>query len=434
MIDRLILRFWHPHVYQITNPQAFANPLYGYGINWNVSYTKDVAAGYYPTVVLNKYKQDYPPYLTQKVLKVSCSLPKIVYGNNLFELEDLDLTTVCSVLSDKLNQMGVSLSPNYISTVTDIASIEYGKNFYTGHIPVNFILQELYRAHPLNSYMDVSRIKFCNGGEELVFYSPGYEVVFYDKAKELKKELAYRKCVLPDKLADEIRQDKFNVFRMEVRFHNSTVRTAAFKEIGISEEYNASLQQLFSRTVSRKVLNYYWQRISRTARLVPLSCFTPAYELQGMYHGAGKRLKPQQLLARLGMHCLLRECGYKATRETLQRIGSSNPAGFIKQNVGPTWKLTNKLDIWRFFDRALSRFKCMKEKCWKRANRRLSAPYFKHTEPMLSISVVAKILNVENKVVRSEIKRGVLRAKKIGIRRCRVSRQALAEYLQDSEP
>lgn len=425
MIDVVTLYFWDPKTYQVLAPMSFQGNIKYLGIHQH-EYNYKPHKTYYPHVEIRKYIAPYPKSVTTSLV-VKVSLPKLVYGNNLMELVDGDFQTCCTKLSDILYQMGILITPQQIAQYGDVRGFEYGKNLLTDRIPVSFILSEISRAQPIHHCMDIQRVAYQNGGEKLVLYSKGYELVFYDKTKELQKELKQPYCYLPVPLKAAVQKNQINVLRMELRFHNRKSWQKMLYPY-CSQIRFATFQDIFSSRLARAILLHYWHQVSDSVRKTPMESFDPAFELWRMSQGVGKKLKPQALMARLGTNYLMRGAGYHKAKETLKRLGFSNPSMFLRANTGSVSRVNWRMDIWRFLDHSLSRFKCLTPNKWIRLKQRSSSVWFKRYEPLLTVEEVARQLNVSVQVIRQEIRRNLLPAYKIG-KSLRISRAALASYL-----
>lgn len=427
MIDVVTLYFWDPKTYQVYSPALFQGDINYLGIHQHVyNYHNPDKKTYYPRVKIRKYISEYPKRLTT-LLGVKVSLPKLVYGNNLMELTDGDFDMCCAKLSDVLFQMGVRITPEKVANCADVRGFEYGKNILIGRIPVPFALNEFSRAMPIQHCMDIQRVPYQNGGEKLVFYSKGYEVVFYDKTKELQKEIRQPHCQLPEHFKTVIQGNQINVLRMELRFH----RPESWKKLLYPYDHTirmATFEDVFRRKIARSILLDYWHRISDNARKVPMNVFDPAFELWRIATYSRGKLKPQALLAKLGTNYLLRGAGYHEAVRSLKRLGFSNSALFLRQNTGAISRINWRFDVWRFIDHSLNRFVCLTPNKWMHLKKRTSAVWFKRYEAFLTVKEVAQQLNVSPKVVRNEIHRKRLQAYDIG-NRLRISRTALAAYL-----
>ena len=427
MIDVATLYFWDPRTYQVHAPALFQGDIKHLGIHQHVyNYKNPDKKTYYPRVEIRKYISEYPKRLTT-LLVVKVSFPKLVHGNNLMELTDGDFYTCCAKLSDVLFQMGIRITPQKIASCADVRGFEYGKNILTGRVPVPFVLSELSRAMPRQHCMDVQRVHYQNGGEKLVFYSAGYEIVFYDKTKELQKEIKQPHCQLPEHLKTAIENNQINILRMELRFH----RPESWKKLLYPYDHMirmATFVDVFRRKIARGILLHYWHAISDPIRKAPINVFDPAFELWRIAKGSKKKLKPQALMAKLGTNYLRRGAGHHEAVRSLERLGFSGPSDFLKRNTGAVSRINWRFDVWRFIDHSLNRFVCLTPNKWMHLKKRTSAVWFKRYEAFLTVKEVAQQLNVSTKVVRNEIHRKRLPAYDIG-RRLRISRTGLAAYL-----
>lgn len=425
MMDVVTLFFWDPKMYQVYDATLFEGGIQHLGTHQHV-YNYKSHKTYYPHVELRQYIPTYPKKLTT-LLVVKVSLPKLLYGNNLMELSDADFQQCCIKLSDILHQMGLIITPQQIAQYGDVRGFEYGKNILTGRIPVSFILSEISRAQPIQHCMDIQRVAYQNGGEKLVFYSKGYELVFYDKAKELQEQFKRPYCYLPVYLKEAIQKYQMNVLRVELRFHKrKSWQKMLFPYC--RQLRSASFQDMFSSRLARCALLHYWHKVSDFVRKNPIESFDPAFELLRIAQGAGKNLKPQALMARLGTNYLVRSAGYHKAKEILKRLKFSNPSMFLRENIGTIGRVNWRMDVWRFLDHTLSRFVCLTPNKWTLIKRRASAKWFKRYEPFLTVEEVAQQLNVSVKTILQAVHRQLLSAYKIG-KFLRISRCALAAYL-----
>ena len=258
-------------------PDMFCSPIKDFGTHYHVYNRKPPKDGkYYPQVIFRRYIGGYPERERTKLI-VKCSVPKLIHGSNIMEVTDNDLNTVCTVISQRLDVMGITVNPADIYSAS-LDGFEYGKNILTGRIPVQFILSEIYRSKPIHSTMDIQRVAYENGGEKVVFYSTGYEIVFYDKTYEIQNEIEHKQCKLPEHLQQEIKSGRLNVLRMEFRFHNRNGWVAVLKKYNPSIRY-CDFSDLFSRKAAQWVLHKYWHKISDQARETPIDVFDPAFEL-----------------------------------------------------------------------------------------------------------------------------------------------------------
>ena len=226
MLDTVVLVLQAPS-FTISNPNAFSPHIQ--------TYPQFTSRGYV-SCVQNPTAQDrqenvYKPCLTHTMrivrgaikttLAVQYSIPKLLYFNNLDEVTDDALEQVIHILRAKLLDMGVEVHPTSLR-LAPISVIHYSKNIILppGMTP-SMIMSQLAKLDiPLTFSIDHTRFK--NAGHGINMYSKSFEVVFYDKIKDLQKGLktpfdsdpmAYQQSLFdPQERAREA-----SILRLEVR-------------------------------------------------------------------------------------------------------------------------------------------------------------------------------------------------------------------------
>lgn len=436
MIDKVKVRDYS-YSYNITDLSVFTHvPYWDYmGKNWHRNNKEKTLSGYYPHVVLNRYIEDYSGAFKQ-VLEMEFSLPKLLFGNNLYELCNADRNQVYQALQTKLQAMSIGMNLINIQNL-DVCYVEYAKNFYTGDKPVSYILQELNRAKPLTSYMDVEKIVYANGGEALSFRCKGYSVLFYDKGLEVVKELNHTLNIKDPAVYQLFTGNKRppNILRMEVRFHDRvTLKTFLQDHQLVSSRKLAQgvrLQDIFSKQISQYVLQHYWNELKQNAQQVGPFIFSPEYELFNIHkHSPPRRRSATQMeLAKLGLRCLLWDVGYNGAKRALGLIGCSNAATYLREYIGRSFKPVRRVDVFAFITGALTRFSCLSRRKWMSLKLKPSAPWCYKDEKLLTPNTVAEWLAIPRKQVIALIQAGKLLAKTIKKGVYRVQRHAVLEYL-----
>lgn len=427
MIDKITLRTYDLTSYKITNPFAFSRDtrLPIMGKNWHKNNTAHRLPVYHPQVFIHRFPDPKRPSQTLVALEISGSLPKILFQNNLYELTDADFDLLCATCSQRLDEMGIQISPVKIATMS-VCNVEFSKNILCGCVPVSYILEELYRAKPLNHFMDVQRTAYRNGGAALVFYCEGYEIIFYDKYLEMQRALAQDPQILPAALRYKLQRGQANILRMEVRFHNRAALKACLSQNALPD--GSLFKDVFSRDISKQILNTYWKKLSQYPRGLSPFVMSPAFELWKLNQGRHARNPIQKKLACLGVRLLLREHGYKGAQQALKTTGDTNPAQTLRKYVSKTFRPHKKLNMWAFMDGALNRFCCLDKHRWQNWRTQTRGPWYYATDPLLDLGAVAKWLNVGINEVRKLIQDKLLRAKQI--HRCwRVHRYDVLDYL-----
>ena len=350
MIDTIVLSL--DRGYSITRYDAFspcARDLYEYPYRlWGKE-------GYLKSIQ-NPPKQDtqYKPRLTivkrrmlgsYPTLKIELSLPKLLYGNNFVELENSNFPLILDFLQARLKDMGVSVSLESLSN-SRILAVHYSKNFIIEQgFTCAMVLREIHKSQ-INTKLDDCVTKFRNDGHALSFHSNSYEVVFYDKIKDIEQaKISPKRAIDREELG--LFKDNFSysmqVLRMEVRLNKPQKIRSILEKTGYSR--NLIFKDLFSSEISKRVLMYYWD-ILRSKMSIGDNPFVSNAEQ--VFLGSTQR-KPTQILAQVGFFLLQKELGLKALRSllvahsdvrTAARIVKKYSFEFVPKNI---YSIMNKI-------------------------------------------------------------------------------------------
>ena len=241
MIDTIVLLL-SPSMYKITDPHAFA-PSAHWAIN-NI-----IIPGIQSKQNPSKHdlRQDiYKPRLTiayrmgigghaENSLKIELSLPKLMFGNNFDELRYKDFTPLVHKLVTVLHSMGVEVDAKSLEHAPVIA-IHYGKNivFTDGSTPYHYINK--IKEADVSLALDINQTDYRNSGHCYKLHTNAYEVVFYDKIRDLEKaKQSESRAIEKDNalqlnMFEKLRRHgkKFEVLRMEVRLNKRQKMKSTF--------------------------------------------------------------------------------------------------------------------------------------------------------------------------------------------------------------
>jgi hypothetical protein len=217
-----------------------------------------------------KRKGLYQPKLTaikrDKVffLKIEFSAPKVMFGDNLNELEENDFEEMVARLNEMIKNMGVLLQPEQIKKAK-VIGLHPSKNILlTNKYTSSFAIRELYKIN-LSQKMDIQRVSFRNEGEAIQLYSKRHSVVFYDKINDLTKP--ERRAIDKDQterqrnLFEFIRANKkgLEVLRFEIRLSQSDKMKEVLAGVGFNQE--PVLKNIFKKSLCQKIVKYYWESL-----------------------------------------------------------------------------------------------------------------------------------------------------------------------------
>lgn len=213
---------------------------------------------------------------TQSTLKIELSLPKLLFGNNFDELQYKDFVPLVDKLVATLHTMGMDVSTQVLAHAP-VAAIHYSKNIALtdGSTPYHYI-NKIKEAHvPLT--LDVNQTDYRNSGHCYKIHSNSYEVVFYDKIKDLQKAKQSDKRaieqdnVLQLHLFENLRKHhkKLEILRMEVRLNTRKKIKHVFGQLNIKSEL--TLKKLFKPAIAKQILLHYLQKLAQKRPLL-LDC------------------------------------------------------------------------------------------------------------------------------------------------------------------
>lgn len=249
------------------NPNAGAifNPMFGDGGLVKAVYNPTKAEkgrGYKPRLTL--FKKPYTERARAIWLKIEFSAPKMTFGNNFEELRNRDdFEAVLTALHRALNDMGIETAHESLLNAR-VSMIHYSKNILLERSTPCFLLIQALEKLDLSGKLDLTQTDFRNGGQMVKYHANSFEIVLYDKVKDLEQATKYgaKRGAESDYgcMADLFEgQSKPEVLRFEARLTSKKIRSL-FKTLGFKQ--NCVLTDLFSATLSRAVLLHYWKVIT----------------------------------------------------------------------------------------------------------------------------------------------------------------------------
>src|SRR3990167_6138150 len=145
---------------------------------------KDLDSGlYFPRLTGYKRKG----FAQDANVRIEFSVPKLLFLNNLDELENKDFPKVIDTLQDRLKTMGIIVSKIVLQNAS-VSSVHFGKNIkledgYT----TNHLISEMNKLNLRKSF-DFARSRYINDGQSLYAHTTSHQLVIYDKVADLGKD------------------------------------------------------------------------------------------------------------------------------------------------------------------------------------------------------------------------------------------------------
>jgi hypothetical protein len=259
-------------------------------------------------------------------LRIEFSAPKLVFANNFDELQTCDFARVLSALHQALTSMGIQLSREALRSAS-ISAIHYSKNIpLTDYSTCSMAISDLQRID-LTKRLDLSRTDYRNEGHAIRYHANSFEVIFYDKLKDLEQALHSEKRGLEK---DYVVQEEIfrglaslpkevQILRMEVRLGTRRKIKSVLRCIGIDTD--PTFNALFDASIAKSVLDHFWSPIRAQLPLVGAARSNRPEEMLAILAG-NRKVTPGKILQQLGCMVLVGSVGVRGAGAALSRYCS----------------------------------------------------------------------------------------------------------------
>jgi hypothetical protein len=302
-------------------------------------------------------------------VRLEFSAPKLLFLNNLDELEDSDFSRVITTLQERLKTMGVIVSRLVLETAS-VSSVHFSKNIlledgYTA----NHLISEMNKVNLRKSF-DFAKTRFMNDGQSLYAHTTSHQLVIYDKVADLgkdkKRAIDKEQTLYQTSLFAVLNKEKElqEIIRFEIRLNHKQKMNKVLEDLGYPK--NPTFKDVFSIEMSKKVVNDYWKRLIKERNLGLFSISVSIKDILRTLFLADKQLKPKQAIYLLGLFMLAKdENGMRQLRTILSKRSHDRTWYRIAKDMQQASELItkNKVRDWvTQIDRNLDEFKAYKHK------------------------------------------------------------------------
>jgi len=253
----------------------------------------------------------YKRYYSQDAnVRIEFSVPKLLYLNNLDELEDKDFPEVIEVLRERLKTMGVDVLKPILENAS-VSSVHFSKNIllqdgYTA----NYLISEMNKVNLQKSF-DFAKTRFMNDGQSLYAHTTAHQLVIYDKIADLnkgekraidKEPTRYQKSLFGEFNKEKERQE---IIRFEIRINHKQKLNKLLETLGYQK--NSTFKDVFSSKMSKKVVTDYWEKLIKGRNVGLFSLSQSLKDILQTLFLADKTLKPKQAIYFLGLFTLAKD-------------------------------------------------------------------------------------------------------------------------------
>ena len=267
---------------------------------------KDEGSGlYFPRLTLYRRAAKQIPSI-----RIEFSAPKLIYNNNLQELQNTDFEIVVTTLNDRLERMNVFITRENIVNAK-VSAIHYAKNIkldngYTS----TYVISQIAKINVRKTF-DFTKARYMNDGQSLVAHTSCHELIFYDKIADLmkpKKRATDRDQTPTQKeLFDSITstKKKVEILRLEVRLSKRSKMKNILKEVNYRED--PIFKDLFNEEMSKQVILHYWNQIVKDGNLGLFLIDMNMKDLMHLIYRSFETMKPKQVVYLMGLLTIAKE-------------------------------------------------------------------------------------------------------------------------------
>lgn len=267
-------------------------------------------------------------------LKIEFSVAKMLYGNNVDEVEEKDFEKVVSALHEAMLDMDVYVSHENLRNAK-VSAFHPSKNIqlakgYTS----SFVITELHKID-VSKKMDLNRDSFRNSGHSLQFYTNSHSLVVYDKVQDLKKPS--KRAIDKDQNSGQLslfdllaKKGKKEILRIEARLAKKVKMNAILKALNFKE--NPTFKDVFKKDVCQKILLNYWDELITSKNLFLFDVENSPKKTLDAIFKAKPDINPKEALYLVGLRVLSKE-GIRDTRAVIERYATSRTWYRIAQDL-----------------------------------------------------------------------------------------------------
>ena len=330
----------------------------------NPSKAEKETGKYFPR--LTGYKRQFSQ---EANVRMEFSVPKLLYLNNLEELEDKDFPKVVEALQDRLKTMGVIVTKSVLENAS-VSSVHFSKNIvlqdgYT----VSHLISEMNKVNLRKSF-DFAKTRFINDGQSLYAHTTSHQLVIYDKIADLNKDkkraidkdqTLYQRSLFAELNKEDEPQE---IIRFEIRLSQKQKMNKVLEDLGYQK--NPVFKQVFNTEMSKKVVTDYWKKLIKERNLGLFALSVSIKDILRTLFLADKKLKPKQAIYLLGLFMLAKdENGMRQLRTIIAKRSHDRTWYRIAKDMQEASELItkNKLRDWvTQIDKDLDEYKPYKRK------------------------------------------------------------------------
>lgn len=247
-----------------------------------------------------------------KMVNIEFSVPKLLYGNNLDEVEEKDFPIVIDTLHRRLFEMGERTEKADLENAV-ISAFHPSKNIMLSDRYTAYgVIKELGKIN-LTKKLELTKVNFKNDGNAIQMYAINHSIVYYDKIADLNqnKKKAVDQDQTPQQfsLFEEIKksQPSLEILRMEVRLSKKTKINSVMEKLDFQK--NPVFKDVFKKDVCQKIVRWYWDSIIKGENLFLFELSNNPKQLYKNILRRNEKMKVKQAMYMVGLSMLCKDDG-----------------------------------------------------------------------------------------------------------------------------
>lgn len=296
--------------FKILKPQNFnpnANTVYQ---NASIKAVQNLAKKdlYFPRLTLSRRMNLQG--VSEIMLTIEFSIPKLLFGNNVEELQLKDFDQILQILHGRLLSMDVLVEHVNLAQAA-VTTVHFAKNIVLtdGSTPFHYIQKIKKLCAPTR--LDHHQTNYRNSGHCFKWHANNHEIVFYDKIYDLQQSQISKKRSIDHSNMINIAtfnklrtgRKKFEILRIEVRCNKRSKIKQIFSKLKINNDL--TFQKIFKPLISKKVLLYYVDLIEQKRSKIFDFKASSDQALLSTLIVYNPSIKPKDILACIGYKKLL---------------------------------------------------------------------------------------------------------------------------------
>ena len=301
-------------------------------------------------------------------VRIEFSVPKLLFLNNLDELEEKDFPRVLSTLQERLKTMGI-VAESAVLEKASVSAIHFSKNIkledgYTA----SHLISEMNKVN-LRKTFDFARARYINDGQSLYAHTTAHQLVIYDKVADLGKDK--KRAIDKDQplyqrsLFSVLKKDALlEIIRFEIRLSQKQKMNSVLEKLGYKK--NPTFKEIFRKEIAQKIVLDYWQKLIKERNLGLFSMSLSLKDILRTLYLTKNKLKPKQAIYLVGLFMLGKdENGMRELRSIVAKRSHERTWYRIAKDMQSTSELITKNRVRNWvtqIDKALDEFKAHKHK------------------------------------------------------------------------